>query len=152
MISMQDVRESLSGQAGVLCKLITAAMEPHLQPVGISLAMFELLSATHALKAKGTQASIARRLGITPPSLSETVRAALNLELIEQVPNPKDGRAKLIRLTPTGSKSLSTVLRAVRKIETAMIAGLSEDEISRAVQIMRKANRNLALSLQETFD
>src|SRR5947207_1625524 len=109
---MDDVRDSLSAQAGLLGELLTSAMEPHLQTVGLTLSTFELLSAVHSLKSTATQADVARRLGITPPSLSESVKGAIGQGYVVQESNPADARAKLLRITPKGTKALNTVVKA----------------------------------------
>src|SRR5476651_1423749 len=101
---MNQMRHTLSGQAGLLCELLTAAIEPKLQETGVSLGTFELLSAVHASGGKATQVEIARRLGITPPSLSESVKGATARNLIEQHVDSDDGRRKILKLTPTGKK------------------------------------------------
>ena len=147
---MDEVRDSLSGQAAVLCELLTSAMEPHLRRQGMSLATFELLSAIHSLRSRATQAEVARRLGITPPSLSESVKAASRFGWVEQEANPADARAKILRITPKGAKSLNTVVKAVRELEESMLSNLDAAETAMAISVLRKANKNLALGLQKT--
>jgi DNA-binding MarR family transcriptional regulator len=146
---MDEVRESLSAQAGLLGELLTAAMEPALRRENLSLPLFELLSTIHALRSKGTQAEIARRLGITPPSLSETVRTARNRGLVEQVANKKDGREKLLKLTPAGSKALKQALADVAALEESMVATIPPEELRAAIRALKFANKNLALRLQK---
>ena len=147
---MDDVSETLSGQAGLLCELLTSAIEPHLKRADMTLSTFELLSTVHALRNRGTQADVARRLGITPPSLSESVKAAQKMGLVDQVPSTRDGRAKVLHLSPLGTKSLNAVLRAVRTAETEMLAGLSASDTAVAIRVLRQANKNLARGLQDS--
>src|SRR4051812_5082147 len=89
--------ETLSGQAAMLTELMTMTIEPACADAGISLGSFELLSAVRSSGARASQASIARRLGITPPSFTEALHAAVRQGIVEQVPHPRDSRAKKVK-------------------------------------------------------
>lgn len=145
---MDPLRDSLSAQAGLLTELLAAALEPELATANVSLATFDLLSAVRASGGKATQADVARRLGVTPPTLSESVKAAVGRGLLEQVADPDDGRLKRLRLTRKGGHTLDTILAGVARVDDAMLKGLSPEEVSLAKQVLRQAVRNLALSIQ----
>jgi len=146
---MNDVRHTLAGQAGLLSELLTAVMEPKLQETGISLGTFELLSAVHASGGKATQVEVARRLGITPPSLSESVKAATVKNLVEQHVDSDDGRRKILKLTPAGRKAMVSIIKDVSKAENRMVAGIDEAQISVVIDVLTKVNRNLARIVEE---
>ena len=146
---MEDLRESLSGQAGLLGELLTAAIEPRLVEVGISLGTFELLSAVHASGGRATQVEIARRLGITAPSLSESVKSATSRNLIEQHIDSDDGRRKILKLSPNGRKAMNSVVKAVNNAETRMIDGIDATSVADVVEILKIVNRNLAMIVQD---
>lgn len=141
---MNEVRNTLSGQAGLLCELLTAAMEPSLARSGLSLGTFELLSSIHASGNRATQIEIARRLGITPPSLSESVRSAVSRGLVEQHADSDDARRKILKLTPQGKKAMSAIVKGVNNAELEMIKGISEEQIYSAIETLTRVNRNLA--------
>jgi DNA-binding MarR family transcriptional regulator len=141
---MEEVRDSLSGQAGLLVELLTAALQPDLEAAGLTLACFELLSAVHSDGGKSAQSDIARRLGISPPSLSEAVRMAVKRGLIIQIAVETDARVKQLKLTPKGRAAVRRVLDAVKRVETDMQGGLSSTEIGSAIDILARVNRNLA--------
>lgn len=149
---MNDVRHTLSGQAGLLGELLTAAMEPKLAETGISLGTFELLSAVHASGGKSTQVEVARRLGITPPSLSESVKAATAKKLIEQHADSDDARRKILKLTPTGKKAMYSIVKGVNHAETRMVIGIEESQISVVIEVLSKVNRNLARIVEEVSE
>lgn len=146
---MADIRDSLSGQASLLSELLTAAMEPQLREEGLTPAMFELLSSVRAAGGKSTQIEIARRLGITAPSLSEAVRGAVKGGFLEQIANPQDGRAKLLKLTHQGMLSLQRVLQAVGAAERSMVERVSHEELTVTIDVLKRANFNLARYMQE---
>jgi MarR family transcriptional regulator for hemolysin len=146
---MDELKESLSGQAGLLCELLTAAMEPKLEGTGVSLGTFELLSAVHASGGKATQVEIARRLGITPPSLSESVKNAASRNLIEQHIDSDDGRRKILKLTSSGRKAMQTVVKGVNNAENRMVDGIDAAQIAVVIDVLKRVNRNLARIVQE---
>lgn len=146
---MDELRESLSGQAGLLCELLTAAMEPKLEDSGVSLGTFELLSAVHASGGKATQIEVARRLGITPPSLSESVKGAASRNLIEQHIDSDDGRRKILKLTAAGRKAMQSIVKGVNNAENRMVDGIDESQIAIVIDVLKRVNRNLARIVQE---
>jgi len=146
---MDELRESLSGQAGLLCELLTAAMEPKLETTGVSLGTFELLSAVHASGGRATQIEVAQRLGITPPSLSESVKGAAARNLIEQHIDSDDGRRKILKLTSTGRKAMQSIVKGVNNAETRMVDGIDSSQIAIVIDVLKKVNRNLARIVQE---
>ena len=146
---MDEMKESLTGQAGVLVELLTSAMEPKLEESGITLGTFELLSAVYASGGRATQVEIARRLGITPPSLSEAVKAATQKGLAEQHSDADDARRKILKLTPKGKKTMQSIVKAVAQTETRMVDGIDAEQLASAIDLLRRVNRNLARILQE---
>lgn len=146
---MNEVRESLSGQAGLLCELLTAAMEPKLVDSGVSLGTFELLSAVHASGGRATQIEVAKRLGITPPSLSESVKGAASRNLIEQHIDSDDGRRKILKLTSTGRKTMQTIVKGVNNAENRMVDGIDAAQLATVIDVLKKVNRNLARIVEE---
>jgi len=146
---VDEIRQMLSGQASLLCELLTAAMEPKLEATGITLGTFELLSAVHASGGKATQIEVARRLGITAPSLSESVKAASARRLIEQHIDSDDGRRKILKLTPDGRKAMHSIIKGVNYAESRMVDGIDAGQIAVVVEVLKKVNRNLARIVQE---
>lgn len=127
--------------------MMTAALEPHLQAADLTLATFELLSAIHGAQGKATQADIARRLGVTPPTLSEAVHNALKRNLLEQVSDPQDARLRRLRLTKTGRAKITQVLEAMSQSERDMLIGIDAESLGVAREVLRQAIRNLARSI-----
>jgi len=146
---MDEMKDSLAGQAGLLAELLTSAMDPKLEETGITLGTFELLSAIYASGGRATQVEIANRLGITPPSLSEAVKAATQKGLTEQHADADDARRKILKLTPKGKKAMQSIIKAVGQTETRMVEGIDPQELSDAIELLKRVNRNLARILQE---
>lgn len=84
----------------------------------------------HAIRAKhggvlanldpeGTRLTeLARRAGIGKPAAGELVDELEDMGLVERIPDPSDGRAKLIVPTATGSRAIATAGRVIAAIES----------------------------------
>ncbi|MDR3688880.1 MAG: MarR family winged helix-turn-helix transcriptional regulator [Fimbriimonas sp.] len=143
------MKDSLAGQAGLLSELLTSAMEPKLKQADISLGTFELLSAIYASGGRSTQVEVARRLGITPPSLSESVKAACSRALVEQHADAGDARRKILKLTSKGRKAMQSIVKEVNVAESKMVEGIDAAHLGSAIEVLRRVNRNLARFLQD---
>ena len=121
-----------------------------MRATGISASVFELLSTISAGNGKDTQVEVARKMGITAPSLSEAVRAAVARGLIEQVASETDGRKKRLKLTRKGRASLNRVVEQIEMAESSIVEGLTEDELSMTLAVLKRLNRELAVSLQKS--
>jgi DNA-binding MarR family transcriptional regulator len=83
----------------------TEAREAHLQVFG-------------NIDWRGTRLTeLAVRANMTRPSMAELVDDLQRAGYLERVPDPVDGRAKLIRLTRRGKRATTQALRATREIE-----------------------------------
>lgn len=144
MSDTPHLRDTLSGQAGLLTELVAQAIQPTLDNLSISYGAFELLTAVHASEGDANQAEIARRLGITAPSLTEAVRAAIQAGLVEQVPVPTDARAKNLRITVKGRVALDRIIEQVNETERIMVEGIEDRNLRSALVVLKTASRNLA--------
>jgi DNA-binding MarR family transcriptional regulator len=147
---MDRLKDSLTAQAGLLGELMTSVLQPLLADLHISVATFELLSAVKAGGGSLPQAELARRLGVSPPTLCEAVGSAAKRGLLEQKPHPHDARAKTLSLTKKGSKVVSDVVERMNQAEGQMVHGIGDHELSAALDVLRRVNRNLAKTLNDT--
>lgn len=140
----RSLRGSLSARASVLSEMVSAQLDPVLESNGINFGTFELLSAAHATDGKASQAELARRLGITAPSLCEAVKAAVAKGLVEQRPNKRDRREHRIHLTRKGAGALRKILTALAAIEQRMTLGISAEDLDVAICVLGDAAVNLS--------
>ena len=88
---------------------------------------------------------LAARANMTRPSMLELVDELQKLGYLERRPDPSDGRAKLIRLTRKGRRTLADALRAVLDIERGYIAVVGQERFDAFVatlQALLEAERN----------
>jgi DNA-binding MarR family transcriptional regulator len=66
--------------------------------------------------------ALADRSGLTKQSVGEAVADLEELGFVERVPDPEDGRAKIIRLTPHGAHALAAAEEIFADIEARFAA------------------------------
>lgn len=82
-------------------------------------------------------ADLARKAGITPQSMAETIAALTGKGWIERVENPERRRILLTRLTAAGEQLLSACETLVEAMERSLLAALSAGEIDKLRQALR---------------
>jgi DNA-binding MarR family transcriptional regulator len=74
---------------------------------------------------------LADRSGITKQSVGEAVADLERLGFVERVPDPDDGRAKIIRLTPHGGEAMAAAQEIFDDIEARLAEELGHDNFHR---------------------
>jgi DNA-binding MarR family transcriptional regulator len=139
--------ESLILNAATLTEIVSEALAPVLAEQGLTQSAFDLLTTIRAGGGTIPQAEIARRLGISPPTLSEAIRSLVAAGLVEQRGSGTDRRIKTLSITSVGSRRLNRVLSALHQLENELTAGISSAEISAVNAMLRNAAKNLALKV-----
>lgn len=140
---MPNIGDTLSGQASVLSELVASLLEPVLAAYDAGFGMFDLLTAVQGADGKLTQAEIATRMGIRPPSLTEAIRGAVRKGLVQQVGVEGDLRTKRVRLTNKGRSLLQQCLQTLHEAEEVMVQGIDSKDIETTLSVLRQANQNL---------
>jgi DNA-binding MarR family transcriptional regulator len=139
--------ESLILNAATLTEIVSEALAPVLAEQGLTQSAFDLLTTIRAGGGTIPQAEIARRLGISPPTLSEAIRSLVAAGLVEQRGSGTDRRIKTLAITSVGSRRLNRVLAALHQLENELTLGISPAEISAVNAMLRNAAKNLALKV-----
>lgn len=119
-------------------------LEPRFEELGVSMAGFEMLSAIQGAGDGATQNALAARLGITPPSLSESIRNAVAKGWIEQKASETDRRAKRIALTDLGREKLAGCVEAMRQAEARALRGIPNSDLQPTTATLTRMAANLA--------
>jgi DNA-binding MarR family transcriptional regulator len=127
-----------------------ALIGPVLEREAVSGPTFELLTAVHSTQGKASQARVAELLGITPPTLCESVKVAVRQGFLLQEANPRDKRAKRLQLTAKGNKVVRKAIEKMQEGEEAMVAGMSAADLELAIAALSSAVQNLARYDQQT--
>jgi DNA-binding MarR family transcriptional regulator len=88
---------------------------------------------------------LAERAGLTKQAVGEAVAELERLGYVERVPDPDDGRAKIIKLTPSGLDACLTGRRVFAEIEREWAEEFGEDLVAG----MREAAERIAQAERE---
>jgi len=81
---------------------------------------------------------LAERAQITKQSMGELVRYLEERGYVERVPDPRDGRAVLIRRTERGWALNRTARRLVQEIQDEWAAALGEEEMEHLLRLLQR--------------
>ena len=129
-----------------LYELQSAWLEPRLEAIGVSWTTFQLLLTAAAAGENASQIEVARRLGVTAPTLSESVQAHVAKGLLSQVQGKKDRRIKVLTLTPKSQELMVQIRRLVAESEAVMTRGLSEGACRDMANLLDRAAENFESS------
>lgn len=93
---------------------------------------------------------MAARAGITKQSMSALVEHLENYGYVERIPDPKDGRARLIRLTKKGKKIYLFGMRVGREIETIWQKHLGSKNFRQLRRLLGELDKSLAKASLES--
>jgi MarR family transcriptional regulator for hemolysin len=83
------------------------------------------------------QIDLASELDISGASLARSVDRLVAAGLVERHADPEDGRVNRIRLTEKGATRLETIEAALAEVRRGLLAGLSDSDLARAMQVSR---------------
>ncbi|WP_119274588.1 MarR family winged helix-turn-helix transcriptional regulator [Taklimakanibacter deserti] len=111
-------------------------------PHGLNPTQLAILRLLQRRKTGFRVKTIARELGLTQPTITDSLLALERKTLIARLSDPQDGRALLIHPTEAGRAALATVQGQMSFMQTAL-AGLSRKEQAALLHIMIKMIRAL---------
>lgn len=131
-----------------LYELQSAWLEPRLEAIGVSWTAFQLLLTVSAAGENASQTEVARRLGVTAPTLSESVQTHVAKGLLRQVQSKKDRRIKILTLTPKSQQLMVDIRRLVAEADAVMTRGLSERACRDLAHLLDQAAENFESSVR----
>ncbi|MBO1755025.1 MarR family winged helix-turn-helix transcriptional regulator [Allobranchiibius sp. CTAmp26] len=137
-----DLKTSLGYLLKETSSALRAEMEAVLRPLGMTVTHYsclELLAQRPGL----SNSALARGAFVTRQSMNVLLQA---LERDGYVTRPAEaavGKVLPARLTPRGRRSLAKATAAIRSVEVRMLSGLTADEQSDALRILRSMVRSL---------
>jgi DNA-binding MarR family transcriptional regulator len=101
---------------------------PEVQPAWIGL--------LRHLDEDGVRSSVlAERLGVTPQAAGQLVSELQARGYLERVPDPADGRAKLVRMTDRGWAAWAAGLQALNTLQAELAAAVGSDSIDTLLRV-----------------
>ncbi len=138
--------ENIAARVAAIYELQSAWLEPRLKEIGVNWTTFQLLTAISMAGKKASQVEIARRLGVTAATLSESVYSQVQKGMIEQIPSKHDRRQKILQLTDKSKVMMRQIKKLVAESERVMTQNLTEAQAVEASQILDQ----ILLSLEES--
>ena len=80
--------------------------------------------------------ALAERLGVTKQAVQQLVDELDDIGLVERIPDPSDGRAKLIRWTSAGRDGLDAGLGLLEKLEEELAEAVGRPELRVAHRVL----------------
>ena len=126
----------IGSKIAALHEMQSALLEPTLRAEELSWAAFQLLVTISGTGGTAAQVDVARDLGVTPATLSESVHSLVKRGLIEQVPGERDRRVKTLRLTSSAVHKLAMVRAAAAASEKAMVEGVPARDLEACSRVL----------------
>ncbi|MBS1707776.1 MAG: MarR family transcriptional regulator [Armatimonadetes bacterium] len=139
--------ERLGPRVASVYELQSAWMSPRLRTLGVSWTTFQLLASVHAAGDQASQVEVAKRIGVSPATLSESVRDHVAKGLIEQVASEGDRRVKILRLTKKATKIYGEIAALVQECEEIMVRGLSAKDVESSAKTLDQMIQKLERAL-----
>jgi DNA-binding MarR family transcriptional regulator len=131
-----DLEKSLGYLLKEASSALRVAMEERLRPLGMNVtryACLELLAQRPGL----SNSELARGAFVTRQSMNVLLQALEREGYVTRPAEAPVGKVLPTRLTPRGRRSLQEASAAVRSVEVAMLAGMTEIEQSEAFRILQ---------------
>ena len=139
--------EQIGARVAAIYELQSAWLEPRLRAIGVNWTTFQLLTTVSSAGKKASQVEVARRLGVTAATLSETVFAHVQKGLLEQVPSHRDRRVKVLQLTDKAKNMMRQIKRLVAESETALAGGLKGVEADQLAALLDRVLASLEVAV-----
>ncbi len=128
---------TLFNELGIIQQLARAEFERML-PNGLHLSHFSVLNHFVRLERTSSPAQLASSFQVTRGAMTNTVGWLERQGLVAVTPDPADGRAKIVAITPAGrrmrDKAVAALANAARHIETAF----PHDEIAEHLPFLQR--------------
>jgi len=117
-------------------QLLLARVEAALRPFDLTFARFEVLMLlTFSSRGELPVGKIGERLQVHPASVTNAVQRLEEVELVERVANPRDGRSVIARIRPRGRELAHKAAEALNA-EVFTHVGLPIDRHAAALEVL----------------
>jgi MarR family transcriptional regulator for hemolysin len=139
-----SLRDGFAGLIARVTRQWRRAVDRRLQPFGLTEATWLPLIHIARTSAPKRQKDLSASLVLDGSSVVRLLDALEAAGLIERREENADRRAKIIGLTDRGLAIIDQVESASREVRSAVLTGLSNEEIAVATRVLERVGRNLA--------
>ena len=129
-------------EIGIVSQL-SSALFGRLIPGGLHLSHFIMLNHLVRVGDGRTPVQIAGALQVTKATMTHTLAVLTRHGFVEVLPNPDDGRSKLVRLTEAGRAFREDAIAKLAPAFGFVADNLSADEILAALPVLEKVRKLL---------
>jgi len=122
--------------------LASRALNDELRPHGITWRQCQVLGWL-ALEGRLSQADLAEKIGIEPPTLVGILDRMERDGWISRLPCPDDRRKKLISPTEAAEPIWAKIVQCAVRVRTCAVRGLSETEVTELKRMLNVVQENL---------
>jgi DNA-binding MarR family transcriptional regulator len=115
---------------------VRKVVDKHMIASGLSLArskVLEILQGTGPIRQK----ALAQELGFAERSVTQAVESLAGDGLVERMPDPADGRAKLVTLTDEGAAALAAGTKAGAQVLQRIFGTLDPQQLASLDELLR---------------
>ena len=129
-------------EIGIIDQLARTKLERAL-PDGLRISQFIVLNHLVRLGGDWSPVRLANAFQVTKGAITNTLRRLESRGLVAVVPDPHDGRGKLVRLTAAGRKTREKCVRSVDPLLTDLKARFGEQQFARALPLLEEVRKYL---------
>jgi len=119
------------------------AAESQMRKLGIHRSQHMMLMHLAHCERPQTQAELARAFEISPAAVTVTLQKLEKAGLVSRTAADGNSRAKNITITPEGEDIVRKSHELFRVLDEAMLEGLSEEELTRFAEVLKRMQDNL---------
>jgi DNA-binding MarR family transcriptional regulator len=124
---MAAERDDLGALFARVTRRLVAEERPLLDAHGMT--MWEYVALSHLGRgAAGSQLAMAEAIGYDKTRLIALLEGLEGRGLVRREPDPRDRRARVVRLTPAGTRALRAARTDIRRMERRVLSDLSAEE------------------------
>lgn len=129
-------------EVGIVDQLARARLESVL-PDGLKISQFIVLNHLMRLGGDWSPARLASAFQVTKGAITNTLQRLESRGLVTVLPDPDDGRGKLVRLTAAGRKMRARAVRNVEPLLADLEAKFGEGHFARALPLLEELRKYL---------
>ena len=124
-------------EIGIIEQLARTQLERNL-PDGLKMPQFGVLNHLARLEGDWRPARLASAFQVTKGAMTNTLQRLEKRGLVRVIPDPHDGRAKLVSITNTGRDMRLRCVDSVSPLLTELLQALSDKEFASALPFLEK--------------
>lgn len=133
---------------GQLNRTFARLVDAPLRELGFAMGQLPVLVTLKHVGA-ASQTELARVAQVEQPSMAQLLQRMERDGLVQRVPDPADGRSRLISLTEQASERLPKSRAVMDGVCEKALAGLTEDERGQLLTLLLKIDGNLQRAVEE---